>query len=450
MTYITSSAARRFYLVAFLSCFLFSTACTSSKGSGSPIVPDPRVPAGAQTIPIGGNTWLLPAESSQAVLTDDGIVGWSDNTQYFETYARFANAGTLQIWLNVGASATASTIAVIIGDERKEITITAGPASALYAGEWQVTAAGYAKIILEGVARESNSYPNITSYSIAGSAVNAQTAYVKNNEDGYFYWGRRGPSVHMRYDMPSTNVKWFYNEVTVPDGNDIIGSFYMANGFTDGYFGMQANSPDERRILFSVWSPFTTDNPNDIPEHQRIKLLKKGTDVYAGEFGNEGSGGQSYLRYDWKAGNTYRFLLSGEPVENNHTLYTAWFFAPELGEWRLIASFSRPETSRWLGGFHSFLENFSPLQGIYERQVYFGNQWTADENGHWVESTQGIFTADATARIGYRLDYDGGIRSDGRFFLRNCGFFPETTAMNTTFTRPALGVPPGIDFSKLP
>jgi hypothetical protein len=59
-------------------------------------------------------------------------------------------------------------------------------------------------------------------------------------------------------------------------------------------------------------------------------LLKKGKDVHTGEFGNEGSGGQSYLKYNWKAGNTYRFLLKGEPVANNYTNYTAYFFATEI------------------------------------------------------------------------------------------------------------------------
>ena len=88
--------------------------------------------------------------------------------------------------------------------------------------------------------------------------------------------------------------------------------------------------------MFSIWSPYITDDPNDIPEDQRIQLIKSGENVYIGEFGNEGSGGQSYLIYPWKVGVNYSFLKSVEPDGNGNTIYTAYFKDPEEGEWKLI------------------------------------------------------------------------------------------------------------------
>lgn len=55
---------------------------------------------------------------------------------------------------------------------------------------------------------------------------------------------------------------------------------------------MQANSATERRILFSIWSEWNTDNPGDIPEEYKVVLVKKGPGVIDGEFGDEGSGGK--------------------------------------------------------------------------------------------------------------------------------------------------------------
>jgi hypothetical protein len=222
----------------------------------------------------------------------------------------------------------------------------------------------------------------------------------------------------------------------------------MANGFADGYFGIQCNSETERRILFSVWSPYKTDNPGEIPEEYKIILLKKGTDVITKEFGNEGSGGQSYRKYFWKAGNTYRFLLKGEPSVNNITDYTAYFFAPETGKWELIASFRRPKTNNYLKNLYSFLENFMPDSGPLERKGLYSNQWIQDREGKWFELTGVKFTADATARKESRLDYSG-VSENGIFFLRNCGFFSDKTNMDQVFTRPSIGKQPEIDFAGL-
>ena len=45
--------------------------------------------------------------------------------------------------------------------------------------------------------------------------------------------------------------------------------------------------------------PFKTDNPKEIPDDHKITLNKVGQQVKTGEFGNEGSGGQSYMKYNW-------------------------------------------------------------------------------------------------------------------------------------------------------
>jgi hypothetical protein len=313
-------------------------------------------------------------------------------------------------------------------------------------GEWRISKPGYIAITAQGMGRNGNNFADVTELQIEGTATDVQPAFVKNNEGNYFYWGRRGPSVHINYDVTEVidDIEWFYSEITVPQGNDVIGSFFMANGFAEGYFGMQVNSDKERRILFSVWSPFETDNPKEIPEDKKIRLLKKGDKVYTGEFGNEGSGGQSYLKYNWKAGETYKFLLHAIPTENNHTNYTAWFYAPEKKSWLLIASFSRPETNTYIKRPHSFLENFKPETGVLTRKAWYHNQWAITKSGEWKAITKMLFTGDATANIGYRQDYGGGVE-DGKFYLRNCGFFNDNTILKTKFSIPLPGKKPEID-----
>jgi len=401
------------------------------------------------TVPMGGNAWRVAKDTAGGTITNDGVVDWTDASVHFKAYFRVVNKGSFKLWLNLKVPAGKSVLAVSALNQSKRLTVSGIESKEYYAGEWTVADTGYIAVNIKAISKTGKIYAYISSMKLNGSVINSKTSYVPNNEGNFFHWGRRGPSVHLAYTMPKGNMEWFYNEVTVPVGNDVLGSYFMADGFNVGYFGMQVNSPTERHILFSVWSPFTTDDPKAIPDSQKIVMLKKGPNVHTGEFGSEGSGGQSYMNYNWKAGNTYKFLIRAQPGEHNHTTYTAWFFAPEVGQWQLIASFSRPQTHSYLMGLHSFLENFEPEQGTITRQVHFSNEWVADDKGKWTEITSAHFTNDATAMKRYRMDYAGGV-SGNAFFLKNCGFFNDFTPRGVLLQRTAVGKQPDVDLEKLP
>lgn len=401
-------------------------------------------------VPIGGNTWRSEKGSDGGSITEDGISQWSDKGIFFTSYVRFARTGSLKVWIELNVPEGKSTIQLSIAGKSTSIVVSGKKMKTYYVGQWEIKDTGYVAIRMKGISKTGNVFANIQNLLLKGQAVNNRMAFVKNNDGNFFYWGRRGPSVHLNYAVPQNiHAEWFYNEVTVPQGNDITGSYFMADGFGEGYFGMQVNGPSTRHILFSVWSPFKTDHPNEIPDSQKIVLLDKGDGVHAGEFGNEGSGGQSYLNYMWKAGNTYKFLLHGVPDGSDHTIYTAYFYAPEQGKWRLIASFKRPKTNTYLTHLYSFLENFSPDQGDKKRKVLFANQWVRTDQGRWISLDRIRFTTDNTGRKGYRMDYAGGLDHE-KFFLQNCGFFSRYTPVDTWFEKPAGGTPPQIDFNKLP
>ena len=402
------------------------------------------------TVPLGGNAWRMDKDTIGGSISNDGIVNWSNKNAVFTAYVRIARKGTVKLWLigKVPSGKTLMTVAAL--NDAKQVTVSGNIFTTIYAGEWNVTDTGYVAFAIKGISKTGHSFADISSVKLSGTAIDSKTAYVKDNDGEFFYWGRRGPSVHLAYTAPENiHAEWFYNEVTVPQGNDVLHSYFMACGFGEGYFGMQVNSPTERHILFSVWSPFKTDNPGQVPADQKIIMLKKGPNVHTGEFGSEGSGGQSYLLYNWKAGNTYKFLIHAKPDAHNYTVYTAYFFAPELSQWQLIASFSRPKTNTYLKHLHSFLENFEPAQGTLTRRVLFNNEWIANENGKWRELTKARFTVDNTGAKGYRMDYAGGILN-GSFYLKNCGFFSNYTIRNTIFEKAAPGKKPGVVLDKLP
>lgn len=389
-----------------------------------------------QQIPLGGNTFTNADESGRELITEEGILPWAGTSTHFDTYIRVSHTGSMAF--SVLASAEyRSVVQVNLMGKNVRIVIDGDSAKWYSIGTWEIRDTGYLKIRLSGISTSGAVFPRISRYAVRGTAIDANTRYVPNNEGNFFYWGRRGPSVHLNYLVAdSIAVSWLYNELTVPAGEDKIGSYFMADGFAEGYFGIQVNSETERRILFSVWSPFETDDPKSIPDSLRIRLTDKGKDVVTGEFGNEGAGGQSFLRYPWKSGHTYRFLLGARDLGHHHTQYSAYFFAPETGHWQLIASFDRPQAPSTLHRLHSFLENFIPQTGDQERRVLFGNQWICTASGQWLEITKAVFSADNTARKGYRMDFYGNLNGN-RFELKNCGFFDLYQSIGKILERPA-------------
>lgn len=391
-------------------------------------------------IGMSGNSYVT-RQHDGARITDRGLTRWTDPKSVVSVYFYLHESTTADLSLLAKGH---SEIKVSYGKKHFKVRLDSDDFTQVPVGRISVSKPGYVRIDLQGLSMEGNSFGEVK--QLVAANVSGKSSYVTNFAD---YWGRRGPSVHLAYKLPAGDTEWFYNEVTVPKEGETMHSYYMAAGFGEGYFGMQYNSPTERRVLFSVWSPFDTQNPKDIPDSHKIKLLRKGKDVHIGEFGNEGSGGQSYLCYPWKAGRTYKFLMQVHPDNQGNTIYTAYFYAPEEKAWRLIASFQRPLTNTWYKHAHSFLENFNPEQGYLSRKVMFGNQWARSKDGKWTRITDATFTHDATASAGVRLDYQGGETKDNRFYLMMGGFFNESVSMGTQFHCEPTGQAPEIDWEAL-
>jgi hypothetical protein len=424
--------------ILLLSLFLYGFAASAQ----------PQLNAQAIAVPFGGNAYVT-GKSAGELGEQTSIFFW------------VGQPGDLHLSLRYSAADTVSVSAACAGAAWR-VALPPGANAVAPLGYVTLADSGYVRVDLLGVTAAADPAGRRTSASstektgaeaieliATGSALAGSATFVNTFS---FYWGKRGPSVHLNFPFPeSETVEWFYSELTVPLGQDPVGSYYMANGFGEGYFGIQVNADDERRVLFSVWSPFKTDNPNEIPDSHKVKLLAKGEAVRVGLFGNEGSGGQSYLIYPWQTGNTYKFLTHVKPDDNGATEYTAYFYTPDEQEWRLIASFLRPQTDTYYKRAHSFLENFFPSNGYLSRKARYANQWARTVDGRWLYvGGRARFSADDTARKGARMDYRGGVE-DGAFFLQNGGFFSRYTPIGITLRNEAneKPAPPDVDLGKL-
>ena len=244
---------------------------------------------------------------------------------------------------------------------------------------------------------------------------------------------RAARSVHLHYRAPEATL--FYNEVTVDQSQP--GSYFCACGFAQGYFGIQQLTGQRKKVaIFSVWEPGQQNDPNSVPADRRVELLEKGEGVRAGRFGGEGTGGQSFLDYDWKPGETYRFLVRAVP-KDERTAYSAYFYLNGEKRWQHMATFSTLSKGSYLKGYYSFIEDFrrDGASARESRRAHFGNGWVRAVTGEWLPLTQAKFTGDQTPT----LNVDAGTAKNG-FFLATGGETTNSVPLGTNLTRAPIEV----------
>ncbi|MBZ0258422.1 DUF3472 domain-containing protein, partial [bacterium] len=227
----------------------------------------------------------------------------------------------------------------------------------------------------------------------------------------------------------------FYNEMIVDESHP--GSYFMACGFSHGYFGIQEiRGPEDKVAIFSVWEPGNQDDPNTVEEDRRTNPLFEGEGVKVSRFGNEGTGGKSMFPYQWKIGETYKFLLNAK-VDGKRTVYTAYFYLNEESRWKKLASFSTLANGDHLKGYYSFVEDFwrNGESAKQVRRARYGNGWVKTLDGDWVDLARMRFTADRTPT----LNINAGL-VDGKFFLQTGGDTKNELPLRSEVSRPPRGL----------
>ncbi len=391
---------------------------------------------------LGYTGYAVPAEEDEDVMFNDsvGLHNWTNTHQAISYYFDANAAGSLHLSMLAKNDKGRSKISVAV--EGKVFTVTI-PQSTTFRkidiGDVIINKAWYHQIILRTLSATSKTIADIQAIKLTGDVV----AGIHFNDKPR----RNAASVHLMYPLPdSVKIVSFYNEVTVPKGSDIPFSYFMACGFARGYFGMQVNSNKERRVIFSVWDAGNeAADRNKVADTNKVKLIAKGEDVIASDFGNEGTGGHSHWLYNWRADSTYKFLVTAVPDSaTNSTTYSGYFWAPESKAWKFIASFRAPRDGENLHHLYSFLEDFVGTNGQQLRKAYYNNAWALDEDNVWHELNKATFSTDATGRAKDRTDFGGGVERN-RFYLWNGGFKAPDAKYGDSLLRDTTGKKPVIN-----
>lgn len=389
-----------------------------------------RVPA--------ATAYLTPTAGGARVSAKNGITGWRDPKTKVQWFGQLKATGNLNaaVVVRLPKDATAKLRLTVADHEREATAVGAGleqPVTVAF-GAYAIPAAGYRSFTLETLGTAP--LGAVDALILDGPAV----------EGAHFNLDprRNAASVHLAYPTPDgAKIEWFYTEVTAV--LDPVTTFYMACGFRRGYFGMQVNSLTERRIIFSVWDAGAGATANDrtkVDKDHQVSLLAKGEGVHTSVFGGEGTGGHSHLKTMWKTGMPQRFLVTAQPGEGKHTVYTGYYFHPDKQAWMLIARMKAPQDGGYLRSLHSFSENFDGSTGHLQRKALYGNQWIRTADGKWTELTAATFSHDPTGKQN-RLDRFMGV-TENQFFLAHGGFVTGFSKFGERFTRLGGGRPPEI------
>lgn len=400
----------------------------------------------AEPIDIPAFTALSePKPNGIDVRENDGVYGWNDSTQSVVWYGDLRDAGALQVALKLTlpANQTASYKLSLTGQnpETKDQSLVLS-AKATGTGELQtvdfgattIAKPGFYRVALQGVEKSGATFGDIKTLALDGPA----SATIATKQGFNFTHWRGQTSVHLTYQLPKDEtVTAFYNEVTAQ--TEPTATYYCAIGFGGGYFGMQVNSPTERRVIFSIW-----DNAKEgvsrskVEAEDRAGLLAKGDKVFAGDFGNEGTGGHSHLVVPWKTGDKQRFLVTVKP-DGEGAIYAGYFYRNDQKKWMLISAWRRPRTEAKLTGFYSFIEDFGHDKQA-TRRASFGNAWIRTSDGKWQEPLTARFTRTAKDEP-VRRDWEAGTDKD-QFWMQIGGAINRNTEYGDLFTRENSNRPP--------
>lgn len=400
--------------------------------------------AGAAELRVPAFTaYTLPDANAARISERGGVRNWTDPAQSVNWYGQINSTGsvTTKLTLRLPEGAESKLRLTVAGASHEVLAKSAGKdqATVVDLGSFDISKTGYHRFQLDSLNPKGRPAGDLEALLLDGPAVEKAHFNLKER--------RNAASVHLSYTAPAgTNLSAFYCEVTAVE--EPVTTFYMACGWHRGYFGMQVNSPTERRIIFSVWdSGGEAVDRNKVGDENRVKLMGKGDGVYTGDFGNEGTGGHSHLKYPWKTGDKQRFLVTAQPTNETFTVYSGHYFHPDSRKWMLISSWKAPKEGGWLKRPHSFSENFWGSTGHLSRKALYGNQWVRSDKGDWIEITEASFSHDGTGKAD-RLDRFMGVE-DGQFFLSHGGFLEGFTPFGQKFSRTAAGKPPAdLDFVK--
>ena len=171
------------------------------------------------SIPVGGNAYRTVPGTGGSGLTRSGHLVWNDKEEVHSIFFHVDRPAVIELGIKANVPMGESTLSVTINGKSVERQIKGVDDKDYSFGEFKIENPGYVRVNLRGSKRQGHVFARILDLLVFSETESLKLDYVKTSNEGMFYWGRRGPSVHLRYEVPDdAKLKYAYSEITVPEG----------------------------------------------------------------------------------------------------------------------------------------------------------------------------------------------------------------------------------------
>ncbi|MDO4400962.1 MAG: Ig-like domain-containing protein [Coriobacteriia bacterium] len=161
-----------------------------------------------------------------------------------------------------------------------------------------------------------------------------------------------------------------------------------------GYAGFQVLGDGSKVAIMSIWKIYVTDSSGNTSVINAKRTYPSNPRV-GGSFGGEGTGVQTIVNYDWKAGRTYRALIQcGQTSAGNCELFF-WVCDLTTGVWTELVAYDLGYGSTYINDVCCFSENFLVDYAANIRTVEWSNfRVNSRATGSWVAAKSATMSCD--------------------------------------------------------
>jgi len=146
-------------------------------------------------VPVSGNSWVTETmDTRDRIITRKGIENWTRPEVNIRTFFWIEKSAALEVALRARVTSGESQLKCWLGDTTHHVTLDNTEYETVVVGTYTVPHTGYHHLDMQGLEKTAATFALVTDILLGGEATAGKAYFVKDD----FYFGRRGPSVHLR------------------------------------------------------------------------------------------------------------------------------------------------------------------------------------------------------------------------------------------------------------